>query len=304
MKINNGLTEQDIQNLSSMWYQPEDRNRSSLVSFIEGYLIAKNDDRLEKNISDLISHIDNIDCLFNTLIEQIDHYAFNNNKDIYDGFTDLIYKLYNYKDEIPSVKDYPFKTKWLSPSGIKLGESINKNGSIKVGDCIQLGDKILDDYKKTKFYDSDIRNPSWDLFYSSTFDFKYVSFYHLDVENNSYQMVDHAWRILSNSVLKIKFLSYEKNELVAYTEIFRIEIAKALESNEITLVTSKKKPLNEEQIAISLKNSLLANRNGIIDIPIEKIISDWCYSHIGMFNLTWCNYNRSMNHGRWLKISS
>ena len=287
----------DIQNLRTAFYNIEEQDINNLLSFIKGYLLAQNDENVLEYISLYLNQKYHIDIEFNSWQEQIDHYAFNYNLNWFDGFFHLMASMdtnalvitpeaNSIEDEL---KNEEFKGK--SKTDIQL-----RNGLIlQVGDFIQLGDKILEDYKRTKFYDASIRNPSWDLFYPSHKDFEHVKFYY---EKEQVIIFGGVRRVFSNCITSIKHIFVKDQKAILYTDLFRIEIESALTQEECKILNNA-----NEKIILTDLSSLIEKINyylmGISEkSTLTELISYWCFHNLSSLSKSWCNFTRNMN-GIW-----
>ncbi|MEW7291731.1 hypothetical protein [Aquimarina sp. 2304DJ70-9] len=291
------LSEEDIENLKWVNYRIPDKEINTLVSFIEGYLLGKNDKKLINYISTYLNQEHHINIEYTTLIEQIDHYAYNQNKNLLDGFCSLLHEIYRYNGILKQDLTLDYKDKFE-----KIKEPISKKVSkeediLKVGDFIKLGDIMQEDYKRTKFYDSSIRNPSWDLFYPSKSDFKCIAFYFQEDNEMKLTYFGKVRRLFSNSIVRINSLFIEDGQLIAYTDLFRIEVEKALELNEFEIVDSTKKPLDLYDLNENISNYTM----GFLVGSLQKIINDWSFNSFSSFHKKWHNYNRDVN-GNWYAV--
>ncbi len=111
-------------------------------------------------------------------------------------------------------------------SEINIGENDLK---LSIGDNIQLGDKMKDDYKNTLYYDFNLECPKWDLFIPSDKSFKNVYFSH---GNHTLGNVTGAYSLMKSKVLKL-FRYNDKD--YALTHHFLIDIENAIGNSELIL---------------------------------------------------------------------
>ncbi|WP_299432844.1 hypothetical protein [uncultured Aquimarina sp.] len=292
------LSKKEIENLRWVHYNIPDRERNSFISFIKGYLFAKDDKELEHYISRYLSQKYQINIEYTTLLEQIDHYAYNANKDILRGFCILLREIYDCKDEIKQQKGFEYRDDLKNKKEPIIKKPIIDGGIIKVGDIIKLGNTIKEDYKHSKFYNASLRNPSWDLFYPSFKDYKHLSFYFPEKNEMQLTYFGQVRRIFSNSVVKIKHLFLEDEKLIAYTNLFRIEVEKALEQREIEIIKSDYTEIDLTFLKDKVRNYTI----GITEyMTLSELIGKWCFDNIPLFNKIWHNYTRDMN-GNWCQI--
>ncbi|TAE47629.1 MAG: hypothetical protein EAY69_06290 [Cytophagales bacterium] len=193
----------------------------------------------------------NINNRYNSITEQIDHYAFLKEKSFKDGFMLLLdeinnlknTKKYNYLLE-EKEEDVKFFTNFETHKieGEHLDNVVLKNGIVlRIGDYLEVGDKIGEDYKKLKSFDVTLRNPSWELFYpADDKDFKHIRFcFGEDEKNTEKYLLGNAWRIFSETISQIEYIVLEDNKIFVYTDIFKIEIQKAFDEQECKILTNE-----------------------------------------------------------------
>ncbi len=122
----------------------------------------------------------------------------------------------------------------------------SKLSSIKEGSILVLADKILDDYKHCIFYTQTNFDDPYRLFKASKEkDFRYLKlllerrpteFY----RNKSFRYTfREVRRLFSGTKTIIKYITEENGEIIVYTDLFRIQIEKALACNEVEVLSSK-----------------------------------------------------------------
>ncbi len=292
---------------------------SLLTSFFKGYLTS--DEKLEKYIQQYLWRYYDINPHKNSCFEQIDHYAFEKGLDWDKGFMKLMQDIV---DKSPEKEDFwgmgknkkvlQFKkkpayvydeTEYLIPevientySSIKL-----KNGFIvNIGDIIELSDKIGEDYKKTKFYDIDIRNPSWELFYPSEKDFKHIFFYYGGDKIIPPFNFGRVWRLFSNSKSLIKYISIQNETIFLYTDFFKIDIEKAIEEREIKFLQNSDASLVLSNFSLFIYGIKECGENFRTPKKMSdmlKLLDYWCFFLFSVFKKNWQNAGVSM--GGWHK---
>ena len=55
---------------------------------------------------------------------------------------------------------------------------VNDNELLKIGDAIQLADRLGEQYKATHFFDSSVNCTDWDIVIPSSKSFKSINFFH------------------------------------------------------------------------------------------------------------------------------
>lgn len=293
------LLEKDIENLKWANYRVPRNDKENHISFIEGYLLAKDDKEFTQYISIYLNQIHGINIELNTFIEQLDHYSFKNQQSLLDGFFDLLCELEEYNQILnPEAKDsqeIPYNEEITGE--VKKAVQLKDGRIIKAGDFIQLTDKVGEDYKLTKFYDASLRNPSWELFYPSEKDFKYLQLYYR--ENNSLEatIFGQVWRIFSNSIAKVEKIYVHNDITILYTDIFKIKLEEALQSEEIQIISSPENKVIPTDLS-SLKQQF---QNYTIGVALFRdLIREWCIDHLPLLNNKWQRSSRNMN-GVWFK---
>jgi len=287
---------------------PGNEDNENLISSVEGYLLGEEEhDDFVNYISLYLNKFYQIDVNFNSWRDQIDHYAHLHGLDWLGGFFCLLHEILQHRWDINDIKKRKEGREYFS-KGIKInatGENflqkikLTNEEYINVGDYIHLRDKIGEDYKKIKFYDPSLRNPSWDLFYPSTDDFQHIKLY-LEEENNAeIHIFGKARRLFSKSNIKVERISLEEEQIIAYSDIFRIEIEEAVKEEEIQIITN-----NTIQLELTDFSDLLEQMNyynmGIYDYSLMEVINRWCFYKLGYLNKDWHKFDRSIN-GRWYK---
>lgn len=245
----------------------------------------------------------NINNRYNSITEQIDHYAFLKEKSFKDGFILLLdeinnlknTKKYNYLLE-EKEEDIKFFTNFETHKieGKYLDNVVLENGMIlKIGDYLEIGDKIGEDYKKLKSFDATLRNPSWELFYRSTDkDFKHIRFcFGEDEKNTEKYLLGNVWRIFSEIISQIEYIVLEENKIFVYTDIFRIDIEKAFDEQECKIPaneTLKKSASFRKTIGNSLGSFISNYEMGLITSN-ELINQIWDYfpSTVLIYDKSW-----------------
>ncbi len=213
-------------------------------NFLKGYLLEEYGINAEKN----------------SLIIQIDHYAFLKDKSFKDGFGLLLREIKEIKNTRKYEKIYEnCKSEsglyWASNfekikiEGDFLENIILKNGlELKIGDFLELSDKMGDDFKKTYYFDKTLRNPSWELFYPSKLDFQHIDFcFEINQTENqeNTQNEKEAYlcgkilRIFSGTINQIKYIIQTENTIFVYTDLFKIDIEKAFEKQECKIIANE-----------------------------------------------------------------
>lgn len=303
---------QNLRNLTIPMYHYINENEDTLATaFLKGYLCA--DRELRSYMSQYLWQYFGIDPSKNALERQIDHYAFERGLDWDRGFMSLIIHIIDsahrsedlYHDIIETLPELVYKPIYVYEGNEEpIRENIDiscksiqlKNGTnIEVGSVIQLCDKIGDDYKKTKFYDGTLRNPSWELFYPSEKDFEYVFFYYEGDENTTSFNFGRVRRLFSDSISRIKYISVHEGVVYIYTDLFKIEIEKALEVQEVKILDTA-----QDLTDFSFFISRFKEDCHKIMPKILEFIDFWCYFDFFRFKKTWQRYNSSIT-GNWFK---
>ena len=288
------MIKKTIQTLRQSIFILPKRNEHNVLAYWSGYFHDKNEEHqtITSCIGNYLSKHYAINGELTTWIEQVDHYSFQKGLAWYDGFYFLLAEMYNTEEEL--------ETELKKSSSIHLQKSENPDevmdmvetpSGIKIqkGDILKLSDKMGDDYKETKLYDKNLRNPSWSLFYPSENDFKHIRLMH---KNKTSQMekstYGNVWRILSHFPTYIQSIERRKGRLYINTSIFEIELEGALQEKEIEFSTEKE--ISKKYIGFAeLLNEQVENyRNGLGHFRLSEFLA----ARLIELRLDWHNYNR------------
>lgn len=292
----------DLEKLRRAIYYLEQQNSQNLISFLNGYFLSKETDDLRLFIQRFLNR-KNIDVNYNTWMEQIDHYSADSGLDWFNGFFKLINELLSFKEIIEEPKDFGA----LNPIIIKQLKKYEKeisfsDLSIKKGDIIQLADNIGDDYLKTKFYNSAIRTPSWELFYPSKKDFKHITF--SIIKSGKSISFGHVRRLFSNSIASVKEVYLEDDTAFIFTDYFKISAKEAYNHGEFRILEKRDFAKVDCHNYDYLSEKITNYYNGITEYStITEIINNWCFTNFEEFKKEWYNHNRNMN-GRWYNLTA
>ncbi|WP_237275898.1 hypothetical protein [Tenacibaculum ovolyticum] len=268
--------------------------------FIKGFLSGKNDEDFINIISSYLFTMYSIDNKYFTFIEMIEYYSSVNNVNIIDGFYRILNEIHEANfdslDKIEEVKNE--QTDSIIQENTLLGEEIS-HCIIKKGDVISISDRMGDSYKNTKFFDSSLKTPTWEMFYPQKGkDFKHIYFF--IEKNKEVVFFGPLWRLFGNVTVRVEKVVIEEEEIIVYTNFFRIELEKALAEKEIEIEDDKK--TNESNLTELLELVKLFN-NGISEYNnLNELISNWCFNNVNKLFQKGHNYDRNLN-GFWYKIS-
>lgn len=246
-----------------------------------------------------------IDKFHNLTVEQIDQFGFLLGLNLKDGFERLMHELIDLlkNANISDVTNtFEHQNKSIKNLALDYRFPPIDTSSIAPGMKIFLNDKVGDDYKKTKFFDKNLRNPSWDLFYKSELlDFKFVKFSGLHSFTKELTTFERVFRIFSNvcdTVERVERLS--SGEINVYTSVFKIDLLSAVAANEVSIINL---PLKTNKSLKYLKGMLEIYEGGNSKSPEFLILlSDWIFLHIQSLHPEWVNFQRDEN-GFWLKVN-
>lgn len=276
-------------------------NKECLVSFIRGYLFGREDREFTNYIGWYLNEYYQINIEHTTWVEQIDHYAYTFGTDWFDGFFQLLREIlrnqYTLSPQKSKVEDKltDYELTGESRKSIKLKNDV----ILKVGDFIQLSDKIGEDYKQTKFYDASLRNPSWDLFYPSERDFKHIEFYYKGEEFHQITILGKVRRIFSNSISKIEFITIQDGKPLLFTDLFVIDIEEAIRQEEVKIISQDNvsKPNDFSHLVERIKLYFM----GLGEQPtLTELINFWSFYNFMYLEKNWYRYDISIN-GTWHK---
>ncbi|OJJ20564.1 hypothetical protein BKI52_19110 [marine bacterium AO1-C] len=288
-----------IEKLQWADYRLPKRDKDNYTSFIEGFLIGKNDEPLAKLISLYLNKVHQINIEYNTWIEQLDHYAYKQNPSmsLVDALVCVLQELENYQGDLLDEIDHSIGEliNWEEGKGKEQDKVNLKNGTIvKVGDFICLADKIGDDYKYTRFHDASLRNPSWDLLYPSGKDFEEVYFYVDGEDSMTITNFGRVRRIFSSLVSKIEVIT-TNGDLTIYTDVFKINVEQALEKQEIEIISDHGQKIEATSLS-DLREDFQYFALGLIT-PAELFRRD-SFSRLPLRNKSWYKYHQGIN-GDW-----
>jgi len=277
------------------------QDKENLLSFLKGYSIGRGNDFLTDYLSLYLYYNYHIDMNYNNWQEQIDHYAYIKKNNWFDSFYLLLNEILENKQNlgVPKTKStYKPEPHTLAE---KQQDVVNlPNGLVlKVGDFIQLNDKIGEGYKQTKFYDASLRNPSWDLFYPSEKDFKHIYFYLPEENEMGVSIFGRVRRIFSNSIAKIKSIRINNHEIIAYTDGFKIDVVKAIEQEEFKILNAWTDNITLVDLS-SLKEQFFNYTMGLT-LSLTEEINKWCFYNLHDLNKEWHKYRFSMGR-QWDKV--
>lgn len=309
------ISKEDLETFWISTYPLDKSDSSKNIYFLEGFLLGKNDKNLEKNIRLYLIKVYDIDDNYFTFLEMVEYYAFIKNNNLIDALYTLLNEVNNFNFETINSQGTHFKSsyKYFKPETRLVGKKVESK-FIGRDDYVFLNDKIGECYKKNKFFDKNLKNSSWELFYpSDRSDFKFINFYsaqdpsdysgsndYSNIQNvKKYTLLDPLFRIFSGTYSKVKEIVEENGVLIVYTDLFRIELENALEENEITIISKENVEINDFSDLIEKINLYMIGFSGY---PImSELIGTWCFSNLHKFKKKWYNYYRNIN-GKWFSI--
>ncbi|EAY25059.1 hypothetical protein [Microscilla marina] len=293
----------DIENLMWVDYQLPQRDKNNYASFIKGYLSGKNDKGFEEQVSLYLNKVHQINIEYSTWIEQLDHYSYKQNRsmNLVESLSTLLEEMEGYSGKLDEEKAL-FDEEEVCWDGELKGEMKEQiqlqNTLITVGDYIQFADKIGGSYKQTKFYDSSLRVPCWDLFYPSERDFNHVYFY-FDVgeKDESFVTFSRVRCLFSNSIIQIKSISSHKGKVILYSDLFTVELEKAFQEREIKLLSEENGEIEPTDFS-SLSEQFDNYIQGISESSsLTETINKWCVYFLHYLGKPWHKFNQNMNGG-------
>lgn len=274
--------------------------------YMEGFSMAKGKDRVFFiYIGEYLKRNYGIDNQLNGWWAQVDHYSYDHKLSWHDGFFKLLKEIFDRKEELgisETVNEDELFKHYEGPyinTEEEIDEAVLDNGLlVKKGSLLCLGDKIGDTYKKMRYYDPTLRNPSWELFYPSEKDFKYIDLYTKGDSDHEPVYCEKVRRIFSGSVVKIHSLAKLEGKPVAFAGPFFIQLEEAIEAKEIGLVEPYESinPKDFKSLEKTLKGYWVEKRV----TPDRDSISRWCNNCFDSFNKDWHYYYPSLS-GRWYK---
>ena len=291
-------------------YQVTQIHKDTAQAFELGYQNKNNGtyDEFIKLVKNYLSQTYAIENYFNSWVEQVDHYAFLKTLDWVAGFFLLLEEIYQNIEffTFTERKEKVISFTEISQEKEEILDSLTiKHTTINVGDIIELTDLIGTDYQQTKYYDMSIRNPSWELFYPSEKDFKFIKFFHEDKKQQLGPITyERVWRLFSgwkNTVLAIK---KRKDQYFLYTEIFEIEVEGAIKEKEFLLSNDKTLPSNALDINEHIRTYFEYYRLALIS-P-KEFLSGFPFTYFFCFRKDWQRYRRHFMVGigrNWTPVS-
>ena len=297
----------ELQELNQPFLPLARRDRENLISFLNGFILGKGENfRGFRLMGKYLKQKYGIEKQINSWMDQIDHYAFIKETNFVAGFYELIkeikqdgvkilieYNDCNSRDKKNVIKRNPLK----SVNSILL----DSGNSIKTGDQIELVDKIGENYKRNKYYDANIKNPSWELFYRSDDDFKKIRFY--TIKNSNYYIYDQVYRIFSGLKDEVIRIGTRNGIYYAYTNILEIEINQNQETEDFKLL--KTNTLIDEHDIDSLKFMFENYQLGLFEEDFDNfndMISYWNRQCFMSTKKPWQKYTQSLL-GTWSKTT-
>lgn len=266
------------------------------IAFIEGFLIGLDNYKFELAISSYISNKYNIDIEFASVIEQLEHVSELSNVDIIQVFYEIIHSS---PEETETKKKERFIDEFEEQS---FNQSNNEEffeipnlGTVKEGMYLTLKGNEKDRYKSTKFFDRNLKKTSWDLFYpSDTNDFKHVLFYY--EENENVITYSRALSLFDSTTFKIIKLSREGGRLIVYTEIFRVDLIKALESGELEIVNNDFKIDDFSLLEDLFRTQINTYIMGLVEFnSFSELVGKRSFEFLFQFKKKWHKYERSIH---------
>lgn len=279
----------------------KDKSSLDIFSFLNNRLSHSSNKELKEFIKEYLNFIYGIESHHNSVTEQIDHFSFLSNLDLKDGCKSLmceILDILNKSRELTKLDNVSEATHYKSIES-RLSIEID---SIAPGMNIVLSDKIRDDYRNTKFFDKNTRNPSWSLLYKSNLhDFEFVEFYALNFFTNKIETLDRVYRIFSNTSDTVEHVEQNSSgKIIVYTSVFKIDWINATAANEVNIL---KTPLRANNPLLLLKDKLEDYSTGIYPYSdFSKSLSKWIFTHIHFIHPEWVRFTRSIN-GIWCRVN-
>jgi len=283
----------------------QDYEQEKLEIFLRGFAAGHEENPiLFKKIGYYLKNKYGIDNILNHWISQVEHYSFERNLNWFYGFQALLKEI-----KETDLKDLEDKREEINPISIELGNRLTaaeiSQCPIKIGDVIQLTDKIGEDYKKTKFYNSKMKNPSWELFYPSKKDFQYIKLFHSGDFSDFCQQEKaepiywgNVIRIFSEFTAQIIDIRKRNNKIYLYTHIFEIELEQAILGKEIIYGENILFNKNDEDLSIDLKESF---SNYVMGLFADEEFTNKFFSCL-IYYITHIGHNKQkwhwINHGR------
>lgn len=303
------MLKENIRKLRVSAFILAERNESNLLSYWSGYFENRYDEKNEliNLIGTYLKQEYNIEEKLTTWVEQIDQYAFLKKIEWFESFYTLLAEMQdNNIDEIDVVKEGYYNLIKVKNKGKVINEIVSKEGiKVRSGDVLRFSDKIGTDYKKTKHFDATIKKPSWDLFYPSKKDFKFIRFMHKGEKPKMDKVTyGNVWRVFSNFPTTVQSIEVRNGRHYINTEIFEIEFQNALNAEEFSVALEDSIPKNFSYVIEDL-NSMIENYRLGLTTHNEFRLGQFISNNLRRFNFDWQNYERyfASNSGRpWREI--
>jgi len=120
-------------------------------------------------------------------------------------------------------------------------------------------------------------------------------------------LLGNAVRIFSGFITKIEYIRIRNGVTYLYTNLFEIEIEKAIKEDEIIIESKIEFSEKDEEILDSMEDSISSFRMGLLYedpiLSIERLIAKHILVELNYIHRTeWQNYYQSHVDQRWIKL--
>ncbi|MEO0779311.1 MAG: hypothetical protein AAFW73_22900 [Bacteroidota bacterium] len=187
-----------------------------------------------------LDRVHHIDFRTQSWIDQMDHYAHLRGESLVGAFLDLVEEVLDREislDELTAVPMVAEDFRDLTAEAPSLETvQLSSGREVRIGDRFRLSDRVGEDYRRNKYYDLHIKDPSWELFHASERDFRHLAFYcsgraDLDLPPFTFGRV---WRIFSHFKTVVRAIRRVAGKVYLATDLFWIDIEAALAAGELT----------------------------------------------------------------------
>lgn len=274
-------------------------DENNLRSLLYGLMHSKENGIARKVIGTYLKEEYSIEFRISPFEEWIDAYCEVKGLNWFDGLFKLLWEVYKTKRQLHIMKTKEENEITETSLGKVTNVYETKDGKeIRPGSIMKLTDKIQEEYKKTKIFDINLKNPSWELFFPSEHDFNSVKFFSMGNESSKWLTpctFGRARRIMSDCEFEIKEIRKQGEKVYLYSDILEIDIETALDFGEIELL--KKKTNNNSSHFSALEESIENYRLGLYGDDygsVTSVVDYWSYNYVSLFKKPWENYFRAI----------
>ena len=297
---------EQLHDLSTYYFHVRRRDPANLISFVRGYYQGDREPTLLRLIQMYLRREYGIEDVINSWIDQIEHLAFERDLDWLSTFEGLLAELKERDvDELP-VEDWGPEFTEISDLGLPLPTYTDDQGqSLRRGTIVRLGDRVGEKYRRTKFYDPQLRNPSWSLFYPAVEGFPFTQFFHQQATDDLGPVrLGACFPIFSGLCLPIEDIRERDGSVYVYTPLFEIAWEAACGVGEVELEVGARYEEADRHWVADLRAQLGVFRQGLYTLaeagghPL-RLLTRQCFKYLNHHpRFEWQRARRSLK-GEW-----